>query len=218
MGLCKKCKYYTTIFDLKKNNKELVDLIKAKSELQKRLEKKQGENEEKEGSELDNTLSSNESDTYNSLDEFSVITPTFLTAEGDEINDEDTNKNEENADVENDDKEDIITIPDDACFKWLVPLKFMNKPVFPFRVRKEKFLPPPITIHDMFHVCNNPEHVKIDHIKGDKWHRCCAYFNRFEECLLFEEQENAPSTEDQSQNDDITIDNTPEPPEEVLND
>ena len=81
---------------------------------------------------------------------------------------------------------ELPTIPENSYLKFIVSF-LKQKACAPQKIRIEKFLPPPITQDDLSHICKHKNHIYVDKVKGEEWYRCCAVFNRFEECLFFEE-------------------------------
>ena len=233
MGVCRLCKYHTTPKQLKTYNEWLSDLIKKKIEQDKKKLEEESKAEEEKSDEdtedsTDGETSENESSNENEEPEGSSnenddenISTHDLDDEGNEPPDDnegsgnepsedneepenpDEDDSEEEDKIEDAEKEEEIEIPEDACFKFILPLP-RPIPFTPLRLRREKFLPPPITRFDMMHLCSHPDHVRKDHIKGDEWLACCAIFNRFEECLLFEEAE--PKDIEDSEDDPETPD------------
>lgn len=206
MGICRICKYHTTPNQIKDYNEWLKDLIKKKIEQDKKKTEEETENNEdlsNKDTASNESVSNNESqDTENLPNENnddSITTYELEDADNGINSSEDSENNKNNSNNESSDedskKEEVIEIPEDACFKFILPPP-RPIPFTPLRLRKEKFLPPPITRLDMMHLCSHPEHVRKDHIKGDEWLSCCAIFNRFEECLLFEEIEQKDRGED----------------------
>lgn len=128
------------------------------------------------------------------------------TTDGNPDNTTGESGNGESSTEKEDEKE--IVIPEDACFKFVdkIPRHFCLPQ--PFRIIRERFCPPPLLPMDFEWLCGKEEHIRTENVNGNKFYRPCVIFNRFEECLFFEEsgEKEEEIEEDSSVDSDIEAD------------